>query len=68
MTLPETCMAAFTAVDLRGLPRYTLQFFSFALPSWDRAGVFLLNEDTDHLEIHCGVGIDVKLYEEGEGL
>jgi two-component system cell cycle sensor histidine kinase/response regulator CckA len=62
MTLPETCMAALTAVDLRGLLQVTLNFL-IRFAKLDRAGVFLLNEDTNHLEIHCGVGIDAKLYE-----
>jgi two-component system cell cycle sensor histidine kinase/response regulator CckA len=62
MTLPETCMAALTTVDVRGLLQVTLNFL-IRFAKLDRAGVFLLNEETNHLEIHCGVGIDAKLYE-----
>ena len=62
MTLPETCMAALTAVDVKGLLQVTLNFL-IRFAKLDRAGVFLLNEETNHLEIHCGVGIDPKLSE-----
>jgi two-component system, cell cycle sensor histidine kinase and response regulator CckA len=62
MTLPETCMAALTTVDVRGLLQVTLNFL-IRFAKLDRAGVFLLNEATNHLEIHCGVGIEAKLYE-----
>jgi len=62
MTLPETCMAALTTVDIIGLLQVTLNFL-IRFAKLDRAGVFLLNEETNHLEIHCGVGIDPKLYE-----
>lgn len=62
MTLPETCMAALTAVDVRGLLHVTLSFL-IRFVKLDRAGVFLLNEETNHLEIHCGVGIDPQLYD-----
>ncbi|AEB09782.1 hybrid sensor histidine kinase/response regulator [Desulfobacca acetoxidans] len=62
MSLPETCMAALTAVDLKGLLQVTLNFL-IRFAKLDRAGVFLLNEASNHLEIHCGVGIDPTLYE-----
>jgi len=62
MTLPETCMAALTTVDIKGLLQVTLNFL-IRFARLDRAGVFLLNENTQHLEIHCGVGIDPGLYE-----
>lgn len=62
MTLPETCMAALTAVDVRGLLNVTLSFL-VRFAKLDRAGVFLVNEESGHLEIHCGVGIDPQLYE-----
>ena len=62
MTLPETCMAALTAVDVRGLLHVTLSFL-VRFVKLDRAGVFLLNEETKRLEIHCGIGIEPQLYE-----
>ncbi len=62
MALPETCMAALTAVDVRGLLHVTLSFL-VRFVKLDRAGVFLLNEETNTLEIHCGVGIDPQLYD-----
>ena len=62
MTLPETCMAALTTVDVKGLLQVTLNFL-IRFARLDRAGVFLLNEETNHLEIHCGVGIDPNLSE-----
>ncbi len=62
MALPETCMAALTTVDIKGLLQVTLNIL-IRFAKLDRAGVFLLNEETNHLEIHCGVGIDPKLSE-----
>jgi PAS domain S-box-containing protein len=55
-------MAALTTVDVRGLLQVTLNFL-IRFAKLDRAGVFLLNEETNHLEIHCGVGIEAKLAE-----
>ncbi len=66
LALPETCVAALAAVDLQGLLQVTLRILvNFA--KMDRAGIFILDEDSQVLELHSGVGIDPALEEKVRG-
>jgi len=66
LALPETCVAALAAVDLQGLLQVTLRILvNFA--KMDRAGIFILDEESQMLELHSGVGIDPALEEKVKG-
>ncbi len=60
MSLPETCVAALSILNLEGLLQVSLRLLT-KFARLDRAGIFLLNESETDLEVKYAVGIEPQI-------